>query len=175
MFTNKTLYLVCTVSHGVKHQNIGSRGLRTGDFPWLPPPRWVPPVLYERTRGPHSPAEPRPQYTSMDPNLWNPKGPLPSLGRSPRWVAPARDQTITRVGSCLGTQRIWKEYVCASCVDHTVDGMLLPPIRHERSHIMYWNCGKNRLMSLSNVRRDGRAQSPSLSWIQLSKSAGVFL
>lgn len=50
-----------------------------------------------------------------------------------------------------------------------------PPVRHERSHIMYWNCGRNRLMSLSNVSRDGRAQSPSLPWIQLSKSAGVFL
>lgn len=58
----------------------------------------------------------------------------------------------------------------ASCVDHTVDGML-SPIRHERSHIMYWNRGRNRLMSLSNVSRDGRAQSPSLPWIQLSKSA----
>lgn len=41
---------------------------------------------------------------------------------------------------------------------HTSRGML-SHIRHERSHIMYWNCGKNCLMSLSNVSRDGKRLS----------------
>lgn len=65
----------------------------------------------------------------------------------------------------------WVRFLCGSyLLRYTIS-----PIRHERSHIMYWNCGKNRLMSSSNVSRDGMDQSPSLPWIQLSKSAGAFL
>ena len=54
---------------------------------------------------------------------------------------------------------------------------IIPSKRHERSHIMYWSCGGNRLVSF--VKRETRVgQGPipsSLRRIQLSESVGVFL
>lgn len=142
-----------------KHQNIGHHGLGTGDFPWLPP-WWIRPVrTYVRVdrivRPSHDP--PPPQKKPLWTRISGIERVPPSLWRSPRWVAPAEgsDDNPGRFASGC-TQWKWKGLF----VKIIPSMVCFPPVRHERSHIMYWNCGRNRLMSLSNVSRDGRAQSP---------------
>lgn len=156
MFTKKTLCLVCTVSHrGCQASEHRTPRTWDGTLP-LAPSMVDTSRMNVRTRGPHSPAEPRPPKKNLlDPNLWNRKG--PSLS----WEITKMGRTSGGIRRRPGSVRLWMHTMeMEGPLVKIIPSMVcFPPVRHERSHIMYWNCGRNRLMSLSNVSRDGRAQS----------------
>lgn len=128
MFTKKTLYLVCTVCHGgqaSEHRTMWTwdgrlplTSLLHGGYPSVHTN-----VRVDRIAQPsHAPNKP-----SMDPNLWNPKGPslsweITKMGRT----SEGSDDDPGRFASGY-TMELEGGYVCASSVDHTVDGMLYPP------------------------------------------------
>lgn len=115
---------------------------------------------------------------TRNPKLWNRRVPPSFLGRSPVDQDGSHHRGIRRrpesgslMDFTMGTGRrdVWPP---PSRVDHIFGGMPFLPIRHERSHIMYWKCGRNHLMSF--VKREKIDPIPSSLWCSNCQRASEY-